>query len=81
LDAIKVTTITTASFLQQNSSQHSAGSSESSSDSDPKPSNKFMVNGEGIEVIQIQGDTGSLLSAVNLLSTSERSKEILLFLL
>jgi hypothetical protein len=52
-----------------------AGSSESSSDSDPKPSNnKFLVNGEGIEVIQIQGDTSSLLSAVNLLSSSERSE-------
>lgn len=47
--------------------------SESSSEPDPKPS-KFIVNGEGIEVIQIQGDNGSLISAVNLLAAGERSK-------
>jgi hypothetical protein len=47
--------------------------SESSSEPDPKPS-KFIVNGEGIEVIQIQGDNGSLISAVNLLAAGERSE-------
>lgn len=47
--------------------------SESSSEPDPKPS-KFLVNGEGIEVIQIQGDNSSLISAVNLLAAGERSE-------
>lgn len=53
-------------------------SSESSSEPDPKPS-KFLVNGEGIEVIQIQGDNSSLISAVNLLAAGERSESNSLF--
>ncbi|CAB3362622.1 Hypothetical predicted protein [Cloeon dipterum] len=53
-------------------SQSSCVNSESSSDSDPKASSKFLVNGECLDVIQIQEASGNLISAVGLLPAGAR---------
>ncbi|XP_059474056.1 PR domain zinc finger protein 10-like isoform X2 [Neocloeon triangulifer] len=56
----------------QNMPLSNTASSESSSDSDPKPTSKFLMSGESLDVIQIQEDSGNLISAVNLLPTNAR---------